>query len=131
VTDQRPGEWITQARRGILELCILALIGQKTRYGYELTVTLSRWDQLAATEGTLYPMLRRLQKDGMITSEWQESVTGPPRKYYRLTPAGTAALRSMSDEWRKLAEAVKELQELEADGLEPSMKETYVNGPRE
>jgi PadR family transcriptional regulator PadR len=93
---------------------VLTLISQKPRYGYELVACLRKWEQLAATEGTLYPMLRRLQKDGYITAEpWQESGSGPPRKYYHLTGAGEGLLRAMSSEWTELTRAVAQLREIE------------------
>ena len=61
---------------------------------------------LAASEGTLYPLLRRLQREGLIDASWQESADGPPRKYYRLTPTGSALLQSQLAEWEQLTEAV-------------------------
>jgi PadR family transcriptional regulator PadR len=106
--------WITQARRGTLELCVLTLISQKPRYGYELVACLRKWEQLAATEGTLYPMLSRLHKDGHIAADqWRESESGPPRKYYRLTGAGESLLSAMSSEWTGLTGAIERLQETE------------------
>lgn len=103
-------EWATQVRRGILEFCVLALVSVRPRYGYELVTELSRWEQLAASEGTLYPLLRRLQKEGQIEAFWQPSEAGPPRKYYRLTADGERTLRLMQAEWQKLTRAVDDLQ---------------------
>jgi PadR family transcriptional regulator, regulatory protein PadR len=102
-------DWITQARRGLLEMCVLALIGERPRYGYELVSGLGRWPALTTTDGTLYPLLRRLQKEGHIAAKWQESAEGPPRKYYRLTPKGEGLLGRVGTEWEKLAQAVTEL----------------------
>ncbi len=102
-------DWITQARRGVLEMCVLALIEKRPRYGYELVTGLGRWDSLATTDGTLYPLLRRLQKEGYIAAKWQESAAGPPRKYYRLTPRGQGLLDRVGPEWEKLAQAVADL----------------------
>src|SRR3954466_14021771 len=87
-----PRDWLSQARRGVIELAALVLIGRAPHYGYEIAVALSHWQALAATEGTLYPLLRRLQREGFVDAFWQESKDGPPRKYYRLTEAG-AVLR--------------------------------------
>ena len=104
----RAGEWSSQIRRGTLELCVLALIAQKPRYGYDLVSALERWELLATTEGTLYPLLRRLQREGKVEASWQESAAGPPRKYYRLTPHGRDLLERMAADWTELSEAVRE-----------------------
>ena len=103
-------EWTSQARRGTLELCVLTLISHRPRYGYQLITYLAKWEQLASPEGTLYPLLRRLRKDGFIAGEWQESDSGPPRKYYNLTKTGKELLALMSVEWEGLTRAVEELQ---------------------
>lgn len=102
-------EWVSQVRRGLLEFCVLRLIGTEPRYGYELVTTLNRWDFLAVTEGTLYPLLRRLLKEQYIESSWKESEAGPPRKYYSLTPSGRELLASMSAEWAKIIRAIEDL----------------------
>jgi PadR family transcriptional regulator, regulatory protein PadR len=102
-------DWITQARRGLLEMCVLALIAEKPRYGYDLVSGLGRWEALTTTDGTLYPLLRRLLKDGHVAAKWQESAEGPPRKYYRLTPKGQSLLSRLGGEWEKLAESVTAL----------------------
>jgi len=104
----RAGEWSSQIRRGTLELCILALVDSKPRYGYDLVTALERWEPLATTEGTLYPLLRRLQREGKVEGSWQESLAGPPRKYYQLTPQGRALLRRMAADWVELNEAVQQ-----------------------
>jgi PadR family transcriptional regulator PadR len=102
-------DWITQARRGLLEMCVLALIAERPRYGYDLVSGLGRWEALSTTDGTLYPLLRRLQKDGHIAAEWQESAEGPPRKYYRLTAKGQGLLDRLEGEWGRLSQAVTQL----------------------
>jgi PadR family transcriptional regulator, regulatory protein PadR len=104
----KAGEWSSQIRRGILELSILALIAQAPRYGYELVSALQRWEPLATTEGTLYPLLRRLQREGKVEASWEESAAGPPRKYYRLTPLGNDLLERMKEDWGHLSEAVRD-----------------------
>ncbi|MFD2168560.1 PadR family transcriptional regulator [Tumebacillus lipolyticus] len=103
-------EWTSQVRRGILEYCILLLISKQPRYGYELVTLLDKWEPLAITEGTLYPLLRRLLKENYIESYWQESESGPPRKYYSLTVAGQLFLETISVEWKNLAQAVDDIQ---------------------
>ncbi len=104
----RAGEWSSQIRRGTLELCVLALIASKPSYGYDLVTALKRWEPLATTEGTLYPLLRRLQREGKVEASWRESAAGPPRKYYRLTPHGRDLLGRMTADWAELSKAVRE-----------------------
>jgi len=104
----RAGEWSSQIRRGTLELCVLALIASKPRYGYDLVSALKRWEPLATTEGTVYPLLRRLQREEKVEASWEESAAGPPRKYYRLTPHGRDLLERMTADWAELSEAVRE-----------------------
>ncbi|HEY3057846.1 MAG TPA: PadR family transcriptional regulator, partial [Chloroflexota bacterium] len=70
-----------------------------------------RWQPLAAPEGTLYPLLRRLQREGLVDAFWQESQDGPPRKYYRLTPAGAALRDAQLQDWERLTRAVTQLRQ--------------------
>jgi PadR family transcriptional regulator, regulatory protein PadR len=107
-------DWLAQARRGVLELCVLVVIGQRPHYGYELGLALSAWRPLAATEGTLYPLLRRLQRDGLIDAFWEESRDGPARKYYRLSPTGAALRDAQLADWDALVSAVHELRVTDA-----------------
>ena len=99
----------TQLRRGTLEFCVLALLQGEPRYGFELVKALGEVDGLVTTEGTIYPLLARLRRDELVTTTWQESETGPPRKYYRLTPAGRRALNGFTQEWTRFRDAVDEL----------------------
>lgn len=101
------GDWTSQLRRGVLEFCILALIEQEPRYGYEIVTRLSEAPQLAAGEGTIYPLLRRLKKDNWVETFWVESAAGPPRQYYKLTPLGQESLGAMRREWQELVSAVQ------------------------
>jgi PadR family transcriptional regulator PadR len=104
-----PTDWLTQVRRGLLELCVLTLVATEPRYGYDLLTVLGRWPQLAVTEGTLYPLLRRLEREGSVTTTWRESAAGPPRKYYQLTPAGSQRQAALAREWAALTQAVAAL----------------------
>jgi PadR family transcriptional regulator PadR len=108
-------EWITQVRRGILEYCILLLVSDNPRYGYEIAAILQQWEPLAVTEGTLYPLLRRLLKEKYITSTWQESSSGPPRKYYYLTEEGKNLLKQMDHEWNHLIQGVMEIRQFKGE----------------
>ena len=97
---------ITQLRKGILELAILGALSQGRHYGYSLVRTISGPGDIDLTEGTIYPILGRLAKEGLIASEWVESSQGPPRKYYTLTIKGEDAYRVLSEEFRKLSEII-------------------------
>lgn len=108
-------EWTTQVRRGILEYCVLTLIQERPRYGYDLITALGQWEQLTITEGTLYPLMRRLQKEGLVEAYWEESAMGPPRKFYRLTADGDALVAVMGEEWAKLVAAVQALRPIKED----------------
>ena len=97
---------ITQMRKGAIEYCVLALLAGHERYGYELVQALSRVPGMLVTEGTVYPILSRLKSDGLVETEWRESREGPPRKYYRLTTAGEAALEEFKGQWRLFSQGV-------------------------
>lgn len=103
---QDTSEWNSQVRRGVLELCILGLIEQGPCYGYQIVTRLAESPQLAAGEGTIYPLMRRLKKDGWVETFWQESAAGPPRQYYQLAEPGRRALAAMRSEWGALVSAV-------------------------
>jgi PadR family transcriptional regulator PadR len=103
-------DWLAQARRGVIELCVLSLIAQAPRYGYQLATALAELGKpLAASEGTLYPLLRRLQREGLVEATWQESRDGPPRKYYHLSPGGQRLLGTQLAEWDELTQAIHTL----------------------
>lgn len=102
-------------RRGTLEFCVLALVETEQRYGVELVGRLASEPALATSEGTLYPLLSRLRRAGWIATTWQESPTGPPRRYYRLTAAGKEVLARFRSEWRAFSGAVDRIV-----GTEPS-----------
>ena len=97
---------ITQLRKGILELAILGALSRGRHYGYSLVRTISGTSDIDLTEGTIYPILGRLAKEGLVRSEWVESSQGPPRKYYTLTAKGEEAFRVLDAEFRKLASIV-------------------------
>ncbi len=101
-TDDR----LSQMRRGTLEYCVLAVLRDKERYGFDLVKELAEVDGMVTSEGTLYPLLTRLRKDGLVSSIWQESPKGPPRRYYRITPKGARALDEFRQEWRRFRASV-------------------------
>jgi PadR family transcriptional regulator PadR len=97
---------LTQMRRGTLQYCVLSLLVEEERYGFDLVRGLAEMDGMVTSEGTIYPLLSRLRRDGLVESTWQESPTGPPRRYYRLTDRGRAALGAFRLEWRRFRDAV-------------------------
>ncbi|TYS18078.1 PadR family transcriptional regulator [Rossellomorea vietnamensis] len=99
----------SQMLKGILEGCILAVINESPTYGYELYVKLSGRGMDTVSEGSIYPVLLRLQKEGLIQGKMKESTSGPNRKYYTLTPAGENALEQFSLEWTKLSTSVNSI----------------------
>jgi PadR family transcriptional regulator, regulatory protein PadR len=93
-----------QLRKGVLELCVLALLSQADSYAYELANRLATG--VGMGEGTIYPLMRRLQNDGLVRTYMVESSSGPSRKYYKLTPSGRAAFASQKSEWLEFATAI-------------------------
>src|SRR3954471_19346699 len=100
---------IAQLRRGVIEFCVLALLRDGERYGFELVRTLSEADGMVTTEGTLYPLLGRLRREGLVETTWRESPSGPPRRYYRLTADGETALGAFREEWARFSGSVDHL----------------------
>lgn len=97
---------MTQLRRGSIQYCVLALLRDGDRYGFELTRTLADADGLVTSEGTVYPLLARLRQDGLVETRWEESTQGPPRRYYRLTSEGYTALETFTVQWRRFRDAI-------------------------
>ena len=97
----------TQLKKGILELCVLSILDRKDCYGYELVDEISK--NIEISEGTIYPLLRRLSKEGYFTTYLQESSEGPPRKYYKLTESGREMKHELVDEWLEFVEGVNNI----------------------
>ncbi len=93
-------------RKGALEYCVLALLTTRPRYGFEIVQRLGQMDGMLTSEGTMYPLLGRLRREGLVESEWKESTAGPPRRYYKLTAEGRRSLRAFRDEWSTFRTAV-------------------------
>jgi len=100
---------VAQMRRGVLPYCVLAMLRDGERYGFELVQALGAVDGMVTSQGTIYPLLARLRRQGLVETTWQESAAGPPRRYYRLAPAGQEALADFADSWRQLRDSVDEL----------------------
>ncbi len=99
-------DWTSQLRRGVLEFCILQVLRREASYGYEIVTTLGSLGPLAAGENTVYPLLRRLKAEGVLETFIEESPSGPPRQYYRLSVAGRKRLSVLQKEWEAMAQAV-------------------------
>jgi PadR family transcriptional regulator PadR len=101
---------LSQLRRGVIEYCVLALLVDQELYGFDLVRRLGVIDGMVTGEGTVYPLLSRLQRDGRVSSSWQESSAGgPPRKYYAITTRGRRALAEFSEEWSRFSRTVDSL----------------------
>ena len=94
-----------QMRKGVLEFWILSVLKEKDAYTSEIWDTLKD-AKLLVVEGTIYPLLTRLKNDGLLNYRWEESTSGPPRKYYGLTETGQTFLTELSGTWNELSEAV-------------------------
>jgi PadR family transcriptional regulator, regulatory protein PadR len=101
-----------QFKKGVLEICVLSVLAHKDCYGYELVGEISK--RIDISEGTIYPLLRRLKDEGYVTTYLQESAEGPPRKYYRLTESGRKEEYEQKDEWMRFAASVNALLEGES-----------------
>jgi len=95
-----------QMRKGILEFCILSLIAGKDLYTTEILNTLKKGKMLVV-EGTIYPLLTRLKNADLLEYHWKESTSGPPRKYYSITPQGEEFLSELKEVWKELNQAVQ------------------------
>ena len=103
-------KWKSQILRGTLEYCVLLLLRQTPRYGYEILQELNAYPFISSTESTIYPLLRRLEKEGYLYSFWRDSAEGlPPRKYYALTEEGQQYLNILSKEWNNLSNIISAL----------------------
>ncbi len=96
-----------QLKRGVLELCVLALLSRGDAYAYEIASRLAKGIDMG--EGTIYPLMRRMQSDGLVDTYLVESQSGPPRKYYKLTAAGEASFTAQKAEWTAFSRAVDDI----------------------
>lgn len=101
--------WSTQLRKGVVELMILGLVRDEALYGYAIVRELKERGGLVAGEGTVYPVLRRLESDGLVTAAWSDEGPAGPRKYYRITDDGREFLERAWIEWDVLADALRAL----------------------
>lgn len=95
-------------RKGVLELCVLSVISDKEVYTSDILSSLKD-AQILVVEGTLYPLLTRLKNEGILKYRWEESTSGPPRKYYSLTDSGSQVLENLAINWQNLNKSVNKL----------------------
>ena len=98
---------ITQLKKGALEMCVLCILSRGDRYGYELAATISR--TIAVSEGTIYPLLKRIRDEHYVATYFQESSGGPARRYYSLTEEGKNHMRELLTQWRLFVDAVDQM----------------------
>lgn len=114
----------SQMLKGTLEGCILQIIAGRETYGYEIAQQLRRFGFSQVAEGTVYPLLLRLEKNGLVETAYRQSSTGPKRKYFRLTPVGQEALAQFLQNWKELEAAVNAV----AGGYEHESDQTAEPG---
>jgi PadR family transcriptional regulator, regulatory protein PadR len=107
-SDEDRDRRITQLRKGILELAVMGVLYHERHYGYSLVRALTETGSISLKEGTIYPILARLDRDGLVRSEWVESDQGPPRKYYALTSSGRQLFDELSKELDLLISLVQQ-----------------------
>lgn len=106
-SSEEEQEMNVQFKKGVLNLCVLALLEKQDMYGYELVQAISQ--KIEISEGSVYPLLRRLTTEGFFTTYLKESSEGPPRKYYQITNLGKENLKALRAEWQHFTEGVNEL----------------------
>ena len=99
---------LTELSRGVVEHCVLALVDDAESYAFDIVRTLGGRG-LVTSEGTIYPLLARLRRDGLVTTTWRESESGPPRRYYRITDDGRRVLTGFRADWAHFRDAVDAL----------------------
>ena len=96
-----------QLKKGVLEMCVLALLSRGDNYAYDIASRMA--EAVGMGEGTIYPLMRRMQNDGLVTTYLQESGSGPPRKYYKITKTGAETLKQQVSDWVAFEQAVKKI----------------------
>lgn len=96
-----------QFKKGVLDMCVLAMLRDGDSYGYDIADTLS--SKILLADGTVYPILRKLAADGLVTTYLKESQNGPPRKYYHLTDKGLELLNQYVEDWNNFNNVVREI----------------------
>lgn len=102
--------WTTQVRKGLLEMCIVNMLAAGEVYAYDLVKSMTALHGLVISEGTIYPLLSRFRKAGLVDSRLEESFAGPARRYYRLSPEGHRLRSVMNTYWNSLVTDINRLQ---------------------
>lgn len=97
-----------QMKKGLLEFCVLSVLGKKEAYPPDIIEQLKS-AKLIIVEGTLYPILTRLKNDGLLSYRWEESPSGPPRKYYQITLEGKTVLSELNQAWKEISESINQI----------------------
>jgi PadR family transcriptional regulator len=108
--------WTTQMRKGLLDLCVLNAVARRRMYGYDIVRTLRQIEGLIISEGTIYPLLARLRREGLLRSALEESREGPARKYYELTTLGGRIREQMNVSWGAIVQGIAGIQANESPG---------------
>ncbi len=98
----------SQMRKGMLEFCVLLLLSRNDAYVSEI-IEMMKEAHLIVVEGTLYPLMTRLKNDGLLSYRWEESPSGPPRKYYSITPVGNQILKELHKSWNDISQTVNHI----------------------
>jgi PadR family transcriptional regulator, regulatory protein PadR len=104
-----PDSLQVQLKKGVLEMCVLALLSRSDNYAYDIASRMA--EAVGMGEGTVYPLMRRMQNDGLVSTYLVESASGPSRKYYKLTRTGAAALKAQTADWHGFEAAVRKILE--------------------
>jgi PadR family transcriptional regulator PadR len=102
-------KWMSQVKKGTLTFIILSVLKDKEFYGYELIEEVKKHTDIEIAEGTLYPLMNRLKKEELVSSNWVEQESGIPRKYYSITNTGNETLMEMKKYWSNLENSIKKI----------------------
>lgn len=109
MSKELANKWESQLRKGVLDFIMLLFLNKKEYYGYELIRDIKKAIEMEISEGTIYPLLNRMKKEGNIESKWVEMDGGVPRKYYTITENGKVALKDMEEGWGKINTSMDKL----------------------
>ena len=98
---------LVQLRKGVLDMCVLALLARQDGYAYDIASRLA--EEIGMGEGTIYPLMRRMQDDGLVSTYLVEAPGGPPRKYYRITEIGRTTLKAQREEWKNFMTSIEKM----------------------
>ncbi|MEL6535152.1 MAG: PadR family transcriptional regulator [Bacteroidota bacterium] len=107
--DEFVQKWTSQVKKGTLSFILLQILKEKKLYGYELITAMRDQVKIELAEGTLYPLMNRLKKEGLVDAQWVEQESGIPRKYYHLTKTGEATLEAMKVYWNEMSTSINRL----------------------